>query len=75
MYIGDSMKQKTYKTGEPKQENNIIFHMDKIDATLANKPYIIPASKSGSYSKLEKAKKREEKRLKKELKDYTKYNR
>lgn len=68
------MKNKTFKTEEPKEDSNLIFHMDKIDATLANKPYIIPASKSGSYSKLEKAQKREEKKLKKELKDYTKYN-
>lgn len=68
------MKNKTYKTDEPKEENNVIWHVDKIEATLQNKPYIIPASKAGSYSKLEKAQKREEKRLKKELKDYTKYN-
>lgn len=68
------MKNKTFKIEESKQENNLVFHMNKIDATLANKPYIIPASKSGTYSKLEKAQKREEKKLKRELKDYTKYN-
>lgn len=67
------MKNKTFNTSPPKKESNVIFHMDKIDATLANKPYIIPASKAGTYSKLEKAEKREEKKLKKELKEYTKY--
>lgn len=68
------MKQKTYKTEPEKKENNIIYHVDKIEATLQNKPYIIPASKSGTYSKLDKAQKREDRKLKKELKDYTKYN-
>lgn len=68
------MKQKTFKTEPIKSENNIIYHVDKIEATLQNKPYIIPASKSGTYSKLDKAQKREERKLKKELKDYTKYN-
>lgn len=69
------MKQKTYKVEEKKKENNVIYHLDKIEVTLQNKPYIISASKSGTYSKLEKAEKREEKRLKKELSDYTKYTR
>ena len=59
------MKNKTYKTEVPKENSKIYFHMDKIEATLAKKPYIIPASKSGTYSKLEKTKK--------ELKEYTKY--
>ena len=59
------MKNKTFKTEQPKEENNVIFHMNKIEATLANKPYIVPASKSATYSKLEKAQKREEKKLKK----------
>lgn len=67
------MKNKTYKVEAPKEESNIIYHIDKIEATLAKKPYIIPASKSGTYSKLDKATKREEKKLKKELKEYTKY--
>ncbi len=67
------MKNKSYKTTPPKKENNVIFHMDKIEATLLNKPYIVPASKAGTYSKLEKATKREEKKIKKELKEYTKY--
>lgn len=69
------MKNKTYKVEQPKEETNVIFHMDKIEATLANKPYIIPASKSGTYSKLDKAQKREEHKLKKVLKDYTRYDR
>lgn len=68
------MKQKTYQVTPKKEESNVVFHMDKIEATLQNKPYIIPASKPGTYSKLEKAQKREEKKLKKELSDYTKYN-
>ena len=72
MYLGDNMKQKTYKVEEPKKESNIIYHESSIEATLKNKPYIIPASKSGSYSKLEKAAKKEEKKLMKELKEYTK---
>ena len=66
------MKPKTYKVEEPKKESNVIYHETSIEATLKNKPYIIPASKSGSYSKLEKASKKEEKKLMKELKDYTK---
>ena len=64
------MKNKTYKTEVPKENSKIYFHMDKIEATLAKKPYI---SKSGTYSKLEKTKKREEEKIKKELKEYTKY--
>jgi hypothetical protein len=72
MYLGENMKQKTYKVEEPKKESNIIYHESSIEATLKNKPYIIPASKSGSYSKLEKAAKKEEKKLIKELKEYTK---
>ncbi|MDE6292662.1 MAG: hypothetical protein K2L98_03160 [Bacilli bacterium] len=66
--------KKSIPTNPPKEESNVIFHMDSLEVTMKNKPYIIPASKSGSYSKLEKAEKREEKRLKKELKDYTKYD-
>ena len=73
--LGDDMKNKTIPTQQPKKESNVVFHMDKLEATLKNKPYIVPASKSGSYSKLEKAQKREEIKLKKELKDYTKYDR
>ncbi len=67
------MKNKMYKVDPPKEESNVIYHVDKVEATLAQKPYIIPASKSGTYSKLDKATKREEKKLKKELKEYTKY--
>ena len=66
------MKQKTYKVEEPKKESNIIYHESSIEATLKNKPYIIPASKSGSYSKLEKDSKKEKNKLMKELKEYTK---
>ena len=66
------MKHKTFKVEEPKKESNIIYHESSYEATMKNKPYIIPASKSGSYSKLEKAEKRENKKLMKELKDYTK---
>ncbi len=69
------MKQKYFKTEQPKKEDKTIFHISKVENTLANKPYIIPASKSGSYSKYDKYKKREEKKLKQELKDYTKYER
>lgn len=69
------MKNKIYKTKEIPQNSNIIFHLSKYEATMQNKPYIIPASKPGSFSKLEKAEKRELKKLKKELKDYTKYDR
>lgn len=68
------MKQKTYKTEEIKKDDNVIFHMSSYEATMANKPYIVSASKSATYSKLEKAQKKEERKLKKELKDYTKYN-
>ncbi|MDE5631063.1 MAG: hypothetical protein K2I70_05630 [Bacilli bacterium] len=67
-------KKKSIPTIPPKEKNNVIFHMSSYEATRQNKPYIIPASKPGSFSKLEKAEKREEKRLKKELKDYTKYD-
>ena len=68
------MKPKTYVVEEPKKEDNTVFHKDAIDVTLEKMPYIIPASKSGSYSKLDKAKKRDEKRLIKEMKEYTKYD-
>lgn len=69
------MKQKTYKVEPPKPVNNTVFHLSSLENTLANKPYIISASKAATYSKLDKAKKREEKKLKKELSDYTKYDR
>lgn len=72
LVLGDNMKSKTYKVEQPKKESNVIYHEDAIEATLRNKPYIIPASKSGTYSKLEKAEKRETKKLTKELKEYTK---
>lgn len=68
------MKQKTYETKQPQEKSNIIYHESSIEATLRNKPYIIGATKSATYSKLDKAKKREERKLKKELKDYTKYH-
>lgn len=67
------MKHKTYKVDMPKKEDNTVYHLSSIENTLKNKPYIIPASKSGSYSKLDKAEKREERKLKKELKEYSKY--
>ena len=68
------MNKKMYQVTEPKQESNIVYHEDSYEATMRNKPYIIPASKAGTYSKLDKAQKKEEKKLKKELKDYTKYD-
>ena len=68
------MNKKMYQVTEPKPESNIVYHEDSYEATMRNKPYIIPASKAGTYSKLDKAQKKEEKKLKKELKDYTKYN-
>lgn len=67
------MKQKTYPTTEQQQKSNTYFHLSSYEATMANKPYIISTSKPATYSKLEKAQKREEKKLKKELKEYTKY--
>ena len=68
------MKQKTYVVEQPKEEDKTIYHKDGVDVTLEQMPYIIPASKSGSYSKLDKAKKRDEKRLIKEMKEYTKFD-
>jgi len=68
------MNKKMYQVQQPKEESNIVYHEDAYEATMRNKPYIIPASKAGTYSKLDKAQKKEEKKLKKELKDYTKYN-
>lgn len=67
------MKNKTIPTEPIKKASNVVFHMDKIEATLAKKPYIVSASKSGTHSKLEKAQKREDKKIKRELKEYTKY--
>lgn len=68
------MKPKAYVVEQPKEENNVIFHKDAVDVTLEQMPYIIPASKSGSYSKLDKAKKKDEKKLIKEMKEYMKYD-
>lgn len=67
-------KRKSIPTTPPKEDSNLIMHISSYEATMQNKPYIIPASKPGSYSKLEKAEKREVKKLKKELKDYTHYD-
>ncbi len=67
------MKNKTIKTTPIKKDDNIIYHIDAIEAAKLNKPYIIPASKTSTYSKLDKVKKREERQLKKELQDYLKY--
>jgi hypothetical protein len=33
MYLGENMKQKTYKVEEPKKESNIIYHESSIEAT------------------------------------------
>lgn len=68
------MKHKTYKTNDITKKSNTIFHLSSYEATKQNKPYIISASKSGTYSKLDKAEKKEFNKLKKELKDYTKYD-
>lgn len=67
------MKPKTYKTEEIKNESNVIYHKSSIEATLENKPYIVSAVKAAKYSKLDKAKRKEEQKLKKELKSYTQY--
>lgn len=66
------MKNKTIKTTPIKKNSNKILHIDGVQRTIDSMPYIIPASKSGTYSKLEHAEKRELRKLKKELKDYTK---
>ena len=52
------MNKKMYQVQEPKQESNIVYHEDAYEATMRNKPYIIPASKAGTYSKLDKAQKK-----------------
>lgn len=66
------MKNKTIPTFQKKKKDNIILHIDGAKRTINSMPYIIPASRSGTYSKLERAEKRELLKLKKELKDYTK---
>lgn len=66
------MKNKTIPTIQKKKTDNKILHIDGVKRTIDSMPYIIPASKSGIYSKLERAEKREMRKLKKELKDYTK---
>lgn len=66
------MKNKTIPTFQKKKKDNIILHIDGVKRTIDSMPYIIPASRSGTYSKLERAEKRELLKLKKELKDYTK---
>lgn len=66
------MKNKTIPTIQKKKIDNKILHIDGVKRTIDSIPYIIPASKSGIYSKLERAEKREMRKLKKELKDYTK---
>ncbi len=66
------MKNKTIPTTIKKKKDNKILHIDGVKRTLDSMPYIIPASKSGTYSKLDHAEKRELRKLKKELKDYTK---
>ena len=68
------MKQRIYTTNIQPKNSNIIYHESSYEATMKNKPYIISATKSAKYSKLDKATKKEELKLKKELKDYTKYN-
>lgn len=66
------MKNKNIPSVIKKKKDNKILHIDGIQRNLDSMPYIIPASKSGTYSKLEHAEKRELRKLKKELKDYTK---
>lgn len=68
------MKQKYYPTEAQKKEDKTIFHQSAYEVTMQNKPYIIGSSKSATYSKLDKAKKKEENKLKQELKDFTKYD-
>ncbi len=68
------MKNKTYQTKEIPKENNTILHLSSYETTKMQKEYIVPANRSVKYSKLDKAKRKEEERLKKELSDYTKYD-
>lgn len=66
-----SKKKKMYMVQEPKKENLTVFHMSGIEAARANKPYIVPASKPGYYSKKDKACKKAERQLKIELARYS----
>lgn len=67
------MKNLIYNTNQEKKDDNVIYHLSSNENTKLQKEYIVPANRSVKYSKLDKAKRKEEERLKKELKDYTKY--
>lgn len=67
------MKNLIYNTNQEKKDDNVIYHLSSYENTKLQKEYIVPANRSVKYSKLDKAKRKEEERLKKELKDYTKY--
>lgn len=68
------MKNKTAPTAKIKNNDMKIIHFSSYEETIKNKPYIIPASKTGSYSKLDKYQKKAETKLKQELKDYQKFD-
>lgn len=67
------MKNLIYNTNQEKKDDNVIYHLSSYENTKLQKEYIVPANRSVKYSKLDKDKRKEEERLKKELKDYTKY--
>lgn len=67
------MKNLIYNTNQEKKDDNVIYHLSSYENTKLQKEHIVPANRSVKYSKLDKAKRKEEERLKKELKDYTKY--
>lgn len=67
------MKNLIYNTNQEKKDDDVIYHLSSYENTKLQKEYIVPANRSVKYSKLDKAKRKEEERLKKELKDYTKY--
>jgi hypothetical protein len=65
------MKNKTIPTINNSKKDNVILHKSGKDITLASMPHITTV-RSSTYSKLDKAEKRELRKLKKELQDYTK---
>lgn len=68
------MKKLIFKTEDLKKDDNVILHMSSYEVAKMQKEYIVPANRSVKYSKLDKAKRKEEEKIKKELKDYTKYD-
>ncbi len=65
-------KKGTIKVEMKKKDDNVILHKSSIENTLDKMPKIYVTGRSTTYSKLDKATKKENNKTKKLMKEYTK---